>query len=79
MSAGHRTPFKSLCRKTLRTIPLILSAWIIVSCRQSPQEYVAKGNTFFDARKYEEAILKYKKAVQKDSKFGEGYYRLGLA
>jgi len=62
-----------------RALPLVLVAGIIVSCRQSPQEYVAKGNTFFAAGKYEDAIINYKKAVQRDSKYGESYYRLGLA
>src|ERR1700730_3939998 len=58
---------------------LLLSAAIIVSCRLSPQQYVAKGNAFYDSGKYDDAILNYKKAIQKDSKLGEGYYRLGLA
>jgi tetratricopeptide (TPR) repeat protein len=40
---------------------------------------VAKGNAFYEAGKYDEAIINYKKAIQKDAKFGEGYYRLGLA
>ena len=44
-----------------------------------PAAYVAKGNTFFDAGKYDDAIINYKKALQRDGKFGEGYYRLGLA
>ena len=57
----------------------VLSAGILVSCGRSPQQYVAKGNAFFDAGKYDDAVLNYKKAIQRDAKFGEGYYRLGLA
>jgi tetratricopeptide (TPR) repeat protein len=68
-----------MSRRIFFTLLPVLSAWTMVSCRQSPQDYVAKGNTFFDAGKYQDAILNYKKAIQKDSKFGEGYYRLGLA
>jgi tetratricopeptide (TPR) repeat protein len=49
------------------------------SCLQSPQGYLAKGNQFFAAGKNEEAILNYRKAIQKDARFGEAYYRLGLA
>ncbi len=58
-------------------IPVLLLA-LLASCRQSPQEYVAKGNGFFSAGKYDDAIINYKKAIQRDPKFGEGYYRLGL-
>src|SRR5579872_5719509 len=57
---------------------LALSAGIVVSCRQSAQQYIAKGNSFFDAGKYDDAAINYKKAIQRDSNFGEGYYRLGL-
>jgi len=60
-------------------LPVALSAAIIVSCRQSPEQYVAKGNVFFGAGKYDDAIINYKKAIQGDAKFGEAFYRLGLA
>ena len=60
-------------------LPVLLGAGIIISCQQSPQQYVAKGNLFVDARKYDDAIINYKKAIQRDAKFGEAYYRLGLA
>src|ERR1700694_686628 len=49
------------------------------SCLQSSQSYLAKGNQLFAAGKNEEAILNYRKALQKDARFGEAYYRLGLA
>jgi predicted Zn-dependent protease len=68
-----------MSRSTFLAPLLFLIPAIIVSCRQSPQQYVAKGNTFFDAGKYDDAIINYKKAIQRDSKFGEAYYRLGLA
>src|ERR1700733_15840627 len=68
-----------MSRTIFFTLSLVLSAGIMVSCRQTPQQYVARGNTFFKAGKYEDAIINYKKAIQRDPKFGEGYYRLGLA
>ena len=68
-----------MSRTTFLTFALVLGTGIMVSCRQSPLQYVAKGNTFFTAGKYEDAIINYKKAIQRDPKFGEGYYRLGLA
>lgn len=63
-------------------LPLLLvigCSFASVSCRQSPQAYVAKGNQLYDAGKYDDAILNYKKALQKDPRFGEASYRLGLA
>jgi tetratricopeptide (TPR) repeat protein len=49
------------------------------ACRQSLQSYLTKGNQLFDSGNNEEAILNYKKALQKDARFGEAYYRLALA
>ena len=40
--------------------------------------YVEKGNALFQSGKYQDAALNYRKAIQKDSKYGEAYYRLGL-
>jgi tetratricopeptide (TPR) repeat protein len=49
------------------------------ACITTKQGYIAKGNKFYDAGKYADADLNYRKAIQKDPKFGEAYYRLGLA
>lgn len=59
-------------------LSVILGAGIIVSCRQTPQQYLAKGNAFYDAGKYVDAEINYKKAIQRDPKLAESYYRLGL-
>jgi tetratricopeptide (TPR) repeat protein len=64
---------------TMKRAISILLLLLVVSCRQSPQQYVAKGNTYYDAGQYGDAIINYKKAIQRNPKFGEGYYRLGLA
>ena len=57
----------------------MLGAFVTASCRQGPQAYVSRANRLFDAGKTDEAILNYKKAIQRDAKFGEAYYRLALA
>src|SRR5215467_8138910 len=49
-----------------------------ISCGRSPQVYIERGNRYFAAKKYEEAGLNYRKAVQKDPQFGEAFYRFGL-
>ena len=57
---------------------LILSLAALSGCSASKQSYLAKGNKFFAAGKYDEAALNYRAAIQKDAGFGEAYYRLGL-
>ena len=42
------------------------------------QSYVTGGNELFEAGKYADASINYRKAIQKDPQFGEAHYRLGL-
>lgn len=57
---------------------LLLSA----ACSRDPkvqaQRYLDNGNKFFAKSKYKEASIMYRRALQKDLRFGEAYYRLGL-
>lgn len=48
-------------------------------CGTNKEAYLARGNKLYEAGKYEDAALNYRKAAQKDPTFGEAYYRLGLA
>ena len=52
------------------------------SCSRDPkvqaQRYLENGNKFFDKGKYKEASIMYRRALQKNGRFGEAYYRLGL-
>jgi tetratricopeptide (TPR) repeat protein len=41
--------------------------------------YVEKGNVLFQQGKYQDAAITYRKAIQKDTNYGDAYYRLGLA
>ncbi len=69
--------------KSLKLLLLITVAIAAVSCSRDPkvqaQRYVDNGNRFFDKAKYKEASIMYRRALQKDLRFGEAYYRLGLA
>ena len=56
-------------------LPIVL---ITASCSREAT-FVRKGNSAFDAGNYPEAILNYRKAVQKNPGDGDVYYRLGLA
>ena len=70
-------------RKLLLLLPFaLLLALFLASCSQDPkaqaQRYLTNGNKFYDKGKYKEASIMYRRALQKDLKFGEAYYRLGL-
>ena len=64
-------------------IVLALSLLSLVSCSRDPkvveQRNLERGNAYFDKGKYHEAIIMYKRALEKDQKFGPAYYKLGLA
>lgn len=64
-------------KRKLLAIPVLVASFS--GCDASPQRYLDKGNGLFDAGRYAEADLNYQKAIQKDSTFGEAYYRLGLS
>jgi tetratricopeptide (TPR) repeat protein len=51
---------------------------VALSACTSKQSYLARGNQLFEAGKYADASINYRKAIQKDPRFGEAYYRLGL-
>jgi tetratricopeptide (TPR) repeat protein len=65
----------------LRCLPLLLL--VLASCSRDPkvqaQRYVDNGNKFFAKAKYKEAAIMYRKALTKDQRYGEAYYRLALA
>lgn len=56
-------------------LPLLV---LLVSCGRDPQSLVATGNKYFDRGKYREASIMYRRALQKDRKMAEAWYRLGL-
>ena len=70
-------------RTLLLLLPLLLLAMMAASCNRDPrvqaQRYVENGNKFFEKSKFKEASIMYRRALQKDLRFGEAYYRLGLA
>jgi tetratricopeptide (TPR) repeat protein len=54
---------------------------VLAACTGSEAQktrLVETGNKYYDAGKYKEASLIYRKAIQRDARYGEAYYRLGL-
>ena len=54
-----------------------------VGCSKDPQvakkEYFDKGNTYFEQKKYPEAIIEYRNAIQQDPQYGEARLKLAEA
>ncbi len=61
-------------------LPLIL---LSIACNRDPhfqsQKLVENGNKFSTKGKFKEASIMYRRALNKDPKNGDAYYRLGLA
>ena len=66
-------------RIPLRYCWLVLFLLFAGGCSRSAKSYLQSGKKYFDAGKYDDAIILYKKAIQKEPKSGEAYYRLALA
>src|SRR5580658_8305055 len=67
--------------KLLRFLPILILL-LLASCTRDPkvqaQQALEQGNKFFGKERYREAAIMYRRALQKDLRFGEGYYRLAL-
>ncbi len=69
-------------RRRMTVVLCLPLLFLLASCSRDPrvlaQRYVDNGNRFFQKEKYKEASIMYRRALQKDQRFGEAYYRLGL-
>lgn len=67
----------------MRIVAVCLTVVALVSCSRDPQvvkkRYLENGNRYFSKGKYKEASIMYRNALQKDMRYGEAHYRLGLA
>jgi tetratricopeptide (TPR) repeat protein len=63
----------------LLVIPLL---FLLAACNTDPKaasrKYVDNGNKYFNRGKYKEASIMYRRALSKDARYGEAWYRLGL-
>jgi tetratricopeptide (TPR) repeat protein len=63
----------------LLVIPLL---FLLAACNTDPKaaskKYVDNGNKYFNRGKYKEASIMYRRALAKDARYGEAWYRLGL-
>jgi tetratricopeptide (TPR) repeat protein len=64
--------------KYLAASALVAGLLLSSACTQSPQKLVEAGNRYHDKKKYTEASILYQKALTKDKKNAEAYYREGI-
>ncbi len=68
---------------TSKLAAILLIALAFVGCDNDPkvarQKYLDTGNRYFKNGKYREAVIFYKRSLQKDGRFAEAYYALGNA
>lgn len=67
----------------LRQVKLIAAAALLIvaaACSKDPEalkrQYLDSGNRYFGEKKYKEAVVEYRNAIQQDPKFGEARYKL---
>jgi tetratricopeptide (TPR) repeat protein len=75
-----KPPFFNRSRSV--TAALALSVFGLVSCTDSEagkKRLLETGNKYYDSGKYKEASIIYRKVLQKDQRYGEAHYRLGLS
>ena len=66
--------------KPLRIFAFLCLSLTLVNCSFDPQvvkkKYLDSGDKYFDKGLYRQAQIMYKRALSKDPKYGEAYYKL---
>src|SRR5271167_768496 len=64
---------------------IVMSVLLVVfaGCTRNPaaakRKYVESGIKYMDQKKYDSAVIQFKKALQIDPRYGEAHYELGQA
>lgn len=61
----------------MRALGVIVLLVLLAGCSKSPRQFVDAGDRALQAKKYSEASIDYRKALQKDANIAEAYYGLG--
>ena len=69
-------------RKPMRYLALAFAAILLVSCSRDPNylkaKYLQSGKKYYDAGRYKEASIMFRKSIESDRKYGLAYYELAL-
>ena len=56
---------------------------VFVGCTRNPEtakrKYVESGMKYMEQKKYDSAVIQFKKALQVDPRYAEAHYQLGMA
>jgi Flp pilus assembly protein TadD len=58
---------------------LLLGAMWLAACSKDPNKYLASGDKYFKAGKYQEAVIQYRNAIQLNPKLAQAHYELSRA
>jgi tetratricopeptide (TPR) repeat protein len=69
--------------RTIRVLSAVLACALgLISCNTDPnvakKRYLEMGNKYFDRANYKSASIMYRRALEKDKRYGPAYYKLGL-
>jgi tetratricopeptide (TPR) repeat protein len=67
----------NLC--TGKWVCFVALALSLAACTRSPEKYLASGDKYLKAGKYNEAILQYRNAVQLNPRLGKAHFQLAQA
>ncbi len=56
---------------------ILIVVLISSACGAGSVQYMERGDKFFASGQYSEAEINYRKAIQKDPRLGEAFYKLG--
>src|SRR4051812_45031049 len=77
----NRMYWCAMKNRVLSALLVLLCA--VVACNRDPnvakKRYLDGGNKYYENGKYKEALIMYRKALQRDLKYGEAYYRSAIA
>ncbi len=66
----------------IRLFGAMLCLVLLAACNRDPRvvskKYTDSGNKYFDKGKYKEASIMYRRALTKDMRYADAWYRLGL-
>lgn len=64
-------------------VAMAVLAIVLVGCTRNPEtakrKYVESGMKYMEQKKYDSAVIQFKKALQVDPKYAEAHYQLGTA
>jgi tetratricopeptide (TPR) repeat protein len=66
----------------MRYLAVTLAAVLLISCSRDPnylkQKYLQSGKKYYDAGRYKEASIMFRKSIEADRKYGLAYYELAM-